>query len=181
MEAFFSALWTFAGIGLVLVLHQVLVRKGYLKTPADKTKYYAIRRYFDRFRVCDSFAAFTTQATKLYYLRKGPFNVEVTAENILGADGLLHNAVANVKVCLPPENVIKTAEKYFTRGFKHTYDEEIDTELSVFMSEGLERILESYSGTETDDELKTAFKAEALPLALAAHHLVTEVSSIRII
>lgn len=181
MEAFLSTFFTLAGIGLVLILRQVLVRKGYLKTPIDKVKYYAIRRYFNGFQVCDTFAAFTTESTKFYYLRKGPFDVTVTAEDILGADGLLHNAIANVKVCLPSENVIKAAEKYFTRGFKRIYDDEIDAELSALMSEGLERILKSYSGNETNDELKTDFKAKALPLALITHHLVTEVSDIRII
>jgi len=181
MEAFISALVTFAGIGLVVVIHNILVRNGYLKPLVDKSKYYPIRRYFDRFQVCNSFAEYTTEATKLYYLRKGPFNVEVTASDILGADGLLHNALANVKVCLPPENVLKVADKYFTRGYKHSQDEEIDAELAILMSEGLEKVIEGYLGTETNEELMAAFKAKALPLALVAHHIVTEVTDIRII
>lgn len=181
MEAFFSALWTFAGIGLILVARQVLVKKGYLKTPIDKSKYYPIRRFFDRFEVCNTFAQYTTNATKLYYLRKAPFDVEVVVEDILGADGLLHNAIANVKVSLPPENVLKVADKYFTRGFKHSYDEEIDTELSIFMSEALESVVKSYSGTETNEELIAEFKGKAFTLALAAYHIVEDVSDLKII
>ena len=181
MDYIVTAFCSFAVIAALAGIRYIFAKHGYVKKLVDKSKYYTLRRSFDGFKLCGGFTTATTEVTDRYYLRKDPFDVEIMAENILSADGRPHNAVATVKVFLPEENVIAAAEAYFGRYYKHNCDEEIDRELALYMSEGLAKLVEKYSGNETNEELERMLVAEIYMPALAAHHTVVSVENITII
>lgn len=112
-----------------------------------------------------------------FYVKKEPFDIEVFAEEVTGADGKRYRAMAAATVYAPVEEAPKIVEMYHNkRDFTHhNFDELIEEDLRVMVGDALQNVLMNYNGEESTESLKAVFKSEILKRILIYHHTIINV------
>ena len=125
----------------------------------------------------DSYTRFDNDK-RYFYLRKDPFDVEVTAENITAADGNKYRALAVTTVYLPQEKIDTVIPQFYTALLtKRNCDAEIDKALQDVLADLLETVIADYDGTGTSEEYRKRFLAGATERTLIYGHLVSAVTT----
>ena len=116
-----------------------------------------------------------------FYVKKDPFDIEITLEETDGADGKKFRALAIASVQLPADKVDYVAHRYFVgENPYHCCDGMVEADLSLAFSQSLRDIILEYDGTTPSEQLKNTYLGDIMLKAMELGHIVTGVSTFNI-
>ncbi len=165
-------------IVLALFIVHKLKKSGVKIRPSHYSHegYYEIVRGFNGGYEESSLLKRPVQSSEYFYLRSEPFDIEVSVDSVMAADGKKYRAIAVTTVYLPYDKAEQVIKKYYTALYLKGYcDKLIDAELSELLEGVLEGVVSRLNGTESTEDAKKEFMAKAMEAAMLCSHLVSAV------